>query len=51
MSAPLVVGFDLDMTLIDTRPGFAACLRALEGRTGLALPVDGWSSSWVRRWT
>ncbi len=26
---PLVVGFDLDMTLIDTRPGFAACLRAV----------------------
>lgn len=28
------------MTLIDTRPGFAACLRALEDETGLALPVD-----------
>jgi phosphoglycolate phosphatase-like HAD superfamily hydrolase len=40
VSAPLVVGFDLDMTLIDTRPGFAACLRALETRTGLRLPVD-----------
>jgi uncharacterized protein len=37
---PLVVGFDLDMTLIDTRPGFAACLRALEVETGLVLPVD-----------
>lgn len=39
MSAPLVVGFDLDMTLIDTRPGFAACLRELESRTGLSFPV------------
>jgi phosphoglycolate phosphatase-like HAD superfamily hydrolase len=37
---PLVVGFDLDMTLIDTRPGFAACLRALEEETGLSLPVE-----------
>ena len=27
LPAPLVVGFDLDMTLIDTRPGFAATLR------------------------
>lgn len=40
MTAPLVVGFDLDMTLIDTRPGFAACLRALETHAGLSLPVD-----------
>ena len=40
MRPPLVVGFDLDMTLIDTRPGFAACLRELETRTGLDLPVD-----------
>ena len=40
MSPPLVVGFDLDLTLIDTRPGFAACLRALQSRTGLCFPVD-----------
>lgn len=39
-TTPLVVGFDLDMTLIDTRPGFAACLRALEEETGLSLPVE-----------
>lgn len=33
--APLVVGFDLDMTLIDTRPGFAACLDALAAEAGV----------------
>ena len=38
--APLVVGFDLDMTLIDTRPGFAATLRALMAETGVALDVE-----------
>ncbi len=41
MSAPLVVGFDLDMTLIDTRPGFAACLRALGEETGVEFDVAG----------
>lgn len=39
MAAP-VVGFDLDMTLIDTRPGFAACLRALCEETGIEVPVE-----------
>jgi uncharacterized protein len=39
-SAPLVVGFDLDMTLIDTRPGFAACLRALGAESGVWFDVD-----------
>ena len=34
--AALVVGFDLDMTLIDTRPGFAATLSVLP-----AIPVAG----------
>ena len=29
MTEPLVVGFDLDMTLIDSRPGIAAAFRAL----------------------
>lgn len=38
MNAP-VVGFDLDMTLIDTRPGFAACLVALSEETGVELDV------------
>ena len=37
---PLVVGFDLDMTLIDTRPGIAACLTDLAAETGVALDVD-----------
>jgi uncharacterized protein len=39
-AAPLVVGFDLDMTLIDTRPGFAATLQVLAEETGVALDVD-----------
>lgn len=39
MTAPLVVGFDLDMTLIDTRPGFAACLVALGEEAGVDFDV------------
>ena len=35
---PLTVGFDLDMTLVDSRPGIAAAYRALTERTGV--PVD-----------
>ncbi|MFE9960367.1 HAD family hydrolase [Micromonospora sp. NPDC005299] len=35
---PLMVGFDLDMTLVDSRPGIAAAFRALTARTGV--PVD-----------
>ena len=35
-----MVGFDLDMTLIDTVPGFAATLRALGGELGVDFPVD-----------
>lgn len=35
-----VVGFDLDMTLIDTVPGFRAVLAALGERLGLELPVE-----------
>jgi phosphoglycolate phosphatase-like HAD superfamily hydrolase len=35
-----VVGFDLDMTLIDTRPGFAACLRALGEEAGIDFDVE-----------
>ncbi|MBQ0990491.1 HAD hydrolase-like protein [Micromonospora sp. PSH03] len=34
----LTVGFDLDMTLVDSRPGIAAAYRALTARTGV--PVD-----------
>jgi phosphoglycolate phosphatase len=36
----LVVGFDLDMTLIDARPGIAATYRALTARTGVYVDVD-----------
>ncbi len=37
---PLVVGFDLDMTLVDSRPGLAATYRALSAQTGVAIDVD-----------
>jgi phosphoglycolate phosphatase-like HAD superfamily hydrolase len=36
----LVVAFDLDMTLIDTVPGFASTLEALGAELELDLPVD-----------
>jgi phosphoglycolate phosphatase len=38
--APLVVGFDLDLTLIDSRPGIAATFRALSERTGVFIDAD-----------
>jgi phosphoglycolate phosphatase-like HAD superfamily hydrolase len=38
--APLVVGFDLDMTLIDTVPGFKPVLAALAEELGVELPID-----------
>jgi phosphoglycolate phosphatase len=34
------LGFDLDMTLVDTRPGIAAALRALARDTGRPIDVD-----------
>ncbi len=34
-AGPLTVGFDLDMTLIDSRPGIAATYRALAAETGV----------------
>ena len=37
--SPLMVGFDLYMTLVDSRPGIAAAFRALTARTGVH--VDG----------
>jgi phosphoglycolate phosphatase len=37
--APLVVGFDLDMTLIDSRPGVIASFDALNAELGTA--IDG----------
>ncbi|MBC2904570.1 HAD family hydrolase [Streptomyces cupreus] len=36
----LTVGFDLDMTLIDSRPGIHACYRALAERTGTYIDAD-----------
>ncbi|SBT51135.1 HAD family hydrolase [Micromonospora auratinigra] len=37
---PLMVGFDFDMTLVDSRPGIAACFRALTERTGVPVDAD-----------
>jgi phosphoglycolate phosphatase len=34
-SAPLTVGFDLDMTLIDSRPGIKAAYDRLSAETGV----------------
>ncbi|MEU6552988.1 HAD family hydrolase [Streptomyces sp. NPDC046915] len=39
-SRPLTVGFDLDMTLIDSRPGIRACYQALSERTGTYIDAD-----------
>ena len=35
-----MVGFDLDMTLVDSRPGIAATYRALSARTGVFVDAD-----------
>jgi len=40
MSAPLSVGFDLDMTLIDTVPGFGSVLQVLGDELGVSFPVE-----------
>ena len=37
---PPTVGFDLDMTLIDSRPGIRACYLALSERTGTYIDAD-----------
>ncbi len=37
---PLVVGFDLDMTLLDTRPGTRATYHALAAETGVQIDAD-----------
>lgn len=42
--AQLVVGFDLDMTLIDTVPGFGPVLVALGDELGVELPVEDLTS-------
>jgi uncharacterized protein len=44
MSSQLAVGFDLDMTLIDTVPGFAATLRVLGEELGVEFPVEDLTS-------
>jgi phosphoglycolate phosphatase len=36
----LVIGFDLDMTLLDTRAGIAAAYRELSARTGVPIDTD-----------
>jgi phosphoglycolate phosphatase len=36
----LTIGFDLDMTLIDSRPGIHACYLALSERTGTYIDAD-----------
>ncbi|MEU6806798.1 HAD family hydrolase [Streptomyces neyagawaensis] len=38
--ASITVGFDLDMTLIDSRPGIHACYLALAARTGTYIDAD-----------
>ncbi|MGA5167633.1 MULTISPECIES: HAD family hydrolase [Streptomyces] len=40
MALPLTVGFDLDMTLIDSRPGIRAAYRALSAETGVRINAD-----------
>ncbi len=44
MSEQLVVGFDLDMTLIDTVVGFAATLDALGAELGVQFPTEDLTS-------
>jgi phosphoglycolate phosphatase len=39
-SSALTVGFDLDMTLIDSRPGIHACYVELSERTGTYIDAD-----------
>ncbi|MFB0618687.1 HAD family hydrolase [Streptomyces sp. AGS-58] len=40
MASSWTVGFDLDMTLIDSRPGIRACYLALAERTGTFIDAD-----------
>jgi phosphoglycolate phosphatase len=40
MAASLVVGFDLDMTLVDSRPGIRASFEALIAETGVEIDVE-----------
>ena len=40
IATPLTVGFDLDMTLIDSRPGIHATMTELSRRTGVHIDAD-----------
>jgi phosphoglycolate phosphatase len=46
---PITVGFDLDMTLVDTRPGIVATLEALHEETGAPVAVEGMLEALLRR--
>jgi phosphoglycolate phosphatase len=48
-SGMLVVGFDLDMTLVDSRPGIMATLLLLETETGASLATDDMLDALLRR--
>ncbi len=41
----ITVGFDLDMTLIDARPGMAAAMNALGAESGLPLDGDAFAAN------
>jgi phosphoglycolate phosphatase len=45
----LVVGFDLDMTLVDSRPGIAATLAELQQETGAPVATDEMLDALLRR--
>jgi phosphoglycolate phosphatase len=44
----LVVGFDLDMTLVDSRPGIVATLQALQAESGAPVAVEGMLDALLR---
>lgn len=50
-SSPLTVGFDLDMTLIDSRPGIKAAYEALVAETGTPIDTDLVVSRLGPRWS
>ena len=45
----LVVGFDLDMTLVDSRPGILATLQVLQDETGAPVATDEMLDALLRR--
>jgi phosphoglycolate phosphatase len=48
-ATPLIVGFDLDMTLVDSRPGILATLAALQEETGAPVAGDAMLDALLRR--